>query len=250
MVKLNKQGYLAVEVILASVVAVSIAVFLIDLTVKMVNKTNDNYTNTLFLTDKALITNNLRKEIKQDIIQNGKSNINNIGEIENLDEIDFSEIPGEEETQNFEDVLNGEELINSLIENKNLILEHAETSAAYYSPKFDKVVLPKKKYFLSSQKYYATTFHEIIHWTGHESRLNRLKGDSFGDDGYQFEELVAEIGSILINFELGILDEFINSLRYLKSWTEVGNKNQEERIKELQEAFNLSKKAVKYIKEN
>ena len=86
MVKLNKKGYLAVEVILASVVAVSIAVFLIDLTVKMVNKTNDNYTNTLFLTDKALITNNLRKEIKQDIIQNG--NINNIGEIEKATLID------------------------------------------------------------------------------------------------------------------------------------------------------------------
>lgn len=88
MVKLNKKGYLAVEVILASVVAVSIAVFLIELTVKMVNKTNDNYTNTLFLTDKALITNHLRKEIKQDIIQNGKSNINNIGEIEKATLID------------------------------------------------------------------------------------------------------------------------------------------------------------------
>ena len=173
----------------------------------------------------------------------------NVSDIENFEEIDFAEIPGEE-TQDFEDVLNGEELINSLIENKNLILEHAETSAAYYSPKLDKVVLPKKKYFLSSHKYYATTFHEIIHWTGHESRLNRLKGKSFGDDGYQFEKLVAEIGSILINFELGILDEFINSLRYLKSWSEAGDKTQEERIKELQEAFNLSKKAVKYIKEN
>ncbi|MDY5996153.1 MAG: hypothetical protein SPJ07_02180, partial [Bacilli bacterium] len=77
MVKLNKKGYLAVEVILASVVAVSIAVFLIDLTVKMVNKTNDNYTNTLFLTDKALITNNLRKEIKKDI--------ENIGPIQRAD---------------------------------------------------------------------------------------------------------------------------------------------------------------------
>ncbi len=173
----------------------------------------------------------------------------NVSDIENFEEIDFAEIPGEE-TQDFEDVLNGEELINSLIENKNLILEHAETSTAYYSPKLDKVVLPKKKYFLSSHKYYATTFHEIIHWTGHESRLNRLKGKSFGDDEYKFEELVAEIGSILINFELGILDEFINSLRYLKSWSEAGNKTQEERIKELQEAFNLSKKAVKYIKEN
>ena len=78
MVKLNKKGYLAVEVILASVVAVSIAVFLIDLTVKMVNKTNDNYTNTLFLTDKALITNPLRKEIKQDIQSNGGLNSANI----------------------------------------------------------------------------------------------------------------------------------------------------------------------------
>ena len=78
MVKLNKKGYLAVEVILASVVAVSIAVFLIDLTVKMVNKTNDNYTNTLFLTDKALITNHLRKEIKQDIQSNGGLNSANI----------------------------------------------------------------------------------------------------------------------------------------------------------------------------
>lgn len=77
MVKLNKKGYLAVEVILASVVAVSIAVFLIDLTVKMVNKTNDNYTNTLFLTDKALITNHLRKEIKQDMKNN--SGLNSAG---------------------------------------------------------------------------------------------------------------------------------------------------------------------------
>ena len=75
-------------------------------------------------------------------------------------------------------------------------------------------------------------------------------GGGVGYDGYKFEELVAEIGSILINFELGILDEFINSLRYLKSWSEAGNKTQEERTKELQEAFNLSKKAVKYIKEN
>jgi len=173
----------------------------------------------------------------------------NISDIENLEEINFNEIPGEE-AEAFEDVLNGEEVINSLIENKNLILEHAETSVAYYSPKLDKVIIPKKKYFVSSHKYYATTFHEIIHWTGHESRLNRLKGKSFADEEYKFEELVAEIGSILINFELGILDEFINSLRYLKNWSEAGNKTQEERTKELQEAFNLSKKAVKYIKEN
>lgn len=173
----------------------------------------------------------------------------NISDIENLDEINFNEIPGEE-AEAFEDVLNGEEVINSLIENKNLILEHAETSVAYYSQNEDKVFIPKKKYFISSHKYYATTFHEIIHWTGHESRLNRLKGNAFADDEYKFEELVAEIGSILINFELGILDEFINSLRYLKSWSEAGKKGREEQIKELQEAFYLSKKAVKYIKEN
>ena len=139
MVKLNKKGYLAVEVILASVVAVSIAVFLIDLTVKMVNKTNDNYTNTLFLTDKALITNHLRKEIKQDMknnsglksagIKNGSCYLEynndsgkwiNTKDEENRDAITYS--PGYSKTIN-KDIKYSDINIKCTLENNYLIIK-------------------------------------------------------------------------------------------------------------------------------
>lgn len=44
---------------------------------------------------------------------------------------------------------------------------------AYYSPIKDNIVLPEKKQFADAGSYYAVTLHELGHWTGHESRLNR-----------------------------------------------------------------------------
>lgn len=70
--KLNRKGYLTVEIILASVITFVIAFFLIEITMKLVNKTDDAYNDTLFYTDKALVTKNLKEEIEKDIIKNGK----------------------------------------------------------------------------------------------------------------------------------------------------------------------------------
>lgn len=61
--KLNRKGYLTVEIILASVITFIIAFFLIEITMKLVNKTNDAYMDTLLSTDKALITKNLMELI-------------------------------------------------------------------------------------------------------------------------------------------------------------------------------------------
>lgn len=71
MLKLNNKGYLTIEIILASVVAFAIAFFLIELTIKLVNKTDDYYVNTLLMTDKALITKDLKEAIESDIIKYG-----------------------------------------------------------------------------------------------------------------------------------------------------------------------------------
>ncbi len=68
---LNRRGYLAVEVILASVVAISIAIFLMEITIKLVNVTDDAYIDTEILTDKALITKNIKKLLEDDIEENG-----------------------------------------------------------------------------------------------------------------------------------------------------------------------------------
>ena len=63
MKKLNNKGYMLVEIIIASVLALIVAWFLIDITVKMVNKNNDYYIESVLLTDKNVIT----KEIMDDI---------------------------------------------------------------------------------------------------------------------------------------------------------------------------------------
>lgn len=67
---LNRKGYLTVDVILASVVAVSIAIFLMEITIKLVNITDDEYVSTDLMTDKALIIKNIKSLIEDDIKNN------------------------------------------------------------------------------------------------------------------------------------------------------------------------------------
>ena len=67
MKKLNRKGYLTIEIILASVMAVIITFFLIDLTMKLVDITDDAYVDTVLVTDKALITKNIKENLENDI---------------------------------------------------------------------------------------------------------------------------------------------------------------------------------------
>lgn len=67
MLKLNRKGYLTIEIILASAIAFVIAFFLIDITMKLVDKTDNYYVDTVFMTDKALITKNIKELIENDI---------------------------------------------------------------------------------------------------------------------------------------------------------------------------------------
>ena len=65
--KLNRKGYLTVEVILASVAAIGIAFFLMEITIKLVNTTDDTFVGSEVLTDKALLIDNLKSAIQEDI---------------------------------------------------------------------------------------------------------------------------------------------------------------------------------------
>jgi antirestriction protein ArdC len=64
---------------------------------------------------------------------------------------------------------------------------------AYYRPATDSVHMLARCRFVDAPHYYSTLFHELIHSTRHESRLNRTFGDRFGDELYSKEELVAEM---------------------------------------------------------
>ena len=71
MKKLNRRGYMTIEIILASVITFVIAFFLIDLTIKLVNTTDDAYADTVLTTDKALVIKNIKKYLEKDICDNG-----------------------------------------------------------------------------------------------------------------------------------------------------------------------------------
>lgn len=79
MKKLNRKGYVTVEVLISSVIAAAIAVFLIDLTVKLVSKTDDAYIDVTLTTDKALIIDNIKSNILYDM------NVNKYGVISGID---------------------------------------------------------------------------------------------------------------------------------------------------------------------
>ena len=93
---------------------------------------------------------------------------------------------------------------------------------AAYTPAEDVVSMPNQERFTSSEEYYGTLFHELVHSTGHKSRLNRdaLQGTiNFGSDSYGKEELVAELGASMLGGHAGISDTTIeNSAAYCRSW--------------------------------
>ena len=93
---------------------------------------------------------------------------------------------------------------------------------AWYSPIGDQVGMPARENFLGSESYYSTLFHELIHSTGHRSRLHREQFDNpvrFGSESYSKEELIAELGASMLCGVAGISPAVLdNSASYLKSW--------------------------------
>jgi antirestriction protein ArdC len=103
------------------------------------------------------------------------------------------------------------------------VLRHRAGDRAAYQPASDTIRLPLRSQFTSPEHYYATTFHEVAHSTGHPSRLNRpgiTAFDHFGSDRYAREELVAEMTSSILCAETGIdsPELFDNSAGYIAGW--------------------------------
>ncbi|MFC1734134.1 ArdC family protein [candidate division KSB1 bacterium] len=91
----------------------------------------------------------------------------------------------------------------------------------FYSPKLDKVVIQKMKWFNTADSYYHTLFHELIHSTGHPSRLNRFDPadvNVFGGSEYSKEELVAELGASYLTEIAGLKLNIKNASAYIKGW--------------------------------
>jgi antirestriction protein ArdC len=91
---------------------------------------------------------------------------------------------------------------------------------AVYNLATDQISLPNKSDFVDEGAFYATAFHELIHWTGHNSRLDRIKATPFGSPEYAKEELVAELGAAFLCAEYGINGKTQHP-EYINSWLNV-----------------------------
>ncbi|MGX9463239.1 zincin-like metallopeptidase domain-containing protein [Shewanella sp. A14] len=129
----------------------------------------------------------------------------------------------------------------------NIEYSKEDGNAAYYYDD-DMIKMPHKELFKakdSTKAYYATLLHEMIHWTGHETRCNREFGH-FSDNRYAFEELVAEIGSSFLCARFGINKKVrALSISYIAHWLE--QLDDKEWMNHLERSATLANRASTYI---
>lgn len=97
-------------------------------------------------------------------------------------------------------------------------LLHDQSTQAFYVPVRDTIHLPRKDQFPNESAYYGTALHELGHWTGHASRLDRDLSGKFGSESYAKEELRAELSSYFTSDQLGVAHDTNRHAAYVESW--------------------------------
>lgn len=99
---------------------------------------------------------------------------------------------------------------------------------ACYIPSQDIILMPERRRFSETRSaapgeaFYSTLCHELVHWSGAKSRLDRDLTGRFGDQAYAMEELVAELGAAFLCADLGISQTpREDHAAYIKSWLDV-----------------------------
>ena len=126
-------------------------------------------------------------------------------------------------------------------------------SQAFYRLSGDLIRIPKHEDFETQLGEVMTAMHEAVHSTGHPNRAERNLSSKFGSPEYAFEELVAELGALIVTLTLGgefnphvLQEEHANSQAYLKHWLDAC-KNQDSA---LDKAFSQAQAAADFILNN
>ncbi len=113
------------------------------------------------------------------------------------------------------------EAAEQILANSGAKIDHDQADRAFYSRSQDSIHLPSRTAFKEPAGYYGTALHELTHWTGHPSRLNRQtlnESYRFGDLNYAKEELRAELASVFLAAERGIPHDPEQHASYVGSW--------------------------------
>jgi antirestriction protein ArdC len=113
---------------------------------------------------------------------------------------------------------------------------------AFYVPSEDFIRIPNQTAYCDQINYYRTAFHELGHWTGHKSRLDRNLTTKFGTQDYAREELVAEMATAFVCASLGIIPT-VRHADYVGNWLQV----LKEDVRAIVRAASLASKACDFI---
>jgi len=93
-----------------------------------------------------------------------------------------------------------------------------QQKANFYCPDTDTIQLTERSQFKEKAGFYRTAFHELGHWSGHKTRLNRNLSGEFGTPEYAKEELIAELFSAFTAAHCGFASQITNNAAYIHSW--------------------------------
>jgi antirestriction protein ArdC len=141
------------------------------------------------------------------------------------------------------------EIYEKLGVNSN-ISEDKAVNVACYLPEYDKIELPSVKQYDDADQWSGVALHELVHWTAHKTRCKRdLSQYGFDVENRAFEELVAELGSMFLQMQLGIngwMDQ--NNIKYIDGWKKATKGKKGDKF--IYKACKLADEACKYIIKN
>lgn len=112
-----------------------------------------------------------------------------------------------------------DEMATKIVEATGVKISYGFDRACYY-PSTDNIEMPALEQFNSASAFHSTEFHEVTHWTGRSTRMDRkgiVDPTMRGSSKYAFEELVAEMGSAFLCAEIGVEGELTHA-DYIGHW--------------------------------
>jgi len=128
------------------------------------------------------------------------------------------------------------------------VATRTQSSTPSYHPKLDYINMPAMTAFYSTEAYFQVFYHELIHATGHQKRLNRngvSEPQRFGSWNYSQEELIAEMGASFLSNIIGLQTEaeLTDAASYIQGWLRVLRNDKRFVV----EAAQHAQRAVDYI---
>ncbi len=173
----------------------------------------------------------------------------------NIAQVDLSECTLKfDNTDNVNKVVSIQE-IDNFVNDTAVEIKHSNDGRCYYAKTTDYIHMTNKENFVKTSyadetnNYYSVLFHELIHSTGHNQRLDRFKDNDkkFKDNAqqsYAFEELIAECGSIMLCQQFNLEKTIrVDHALYIKSWIQALKND----VKFLTSSLTRAYKATDYL---